>query len=127
MKRLLLVCLIMICSASWAEWEISDIGKDGIYYLHDKASIRRDANFSKMWTLTKYEKSQREEWGIFDDEWALIAYDCANEMSTVLAAKFYKKDGSLVFSTDSNTRSKWNYVNTGTLNYRHFVIACGKK
>jgi len=57
MKRLFFFVLMMVCSVSFADWEIRYVDDDFILY-YDKSTIRRDGVIAKMWVMKNYFTTQ---------------------------------------------------------------------
>jgi len=50
MKKLFLVCLMMLAGSAWAEWvTIGDYGEVTFYF--DPATIRKDRNMRRVWEI----------------------------------------------------------------------------
>lgn len=126
MKRLLFVLLMMTCSVSRAEWTFFLVNeREGEYVFIDRDRIKRDGSFARMWEMTKYDKVQKDDWGLFDEETVLVQYDCVNERSILLDLKF-RRNGTVIFSANTDN-SRWRYVQPGTRGFGKLEIACGKK
>lgn len=126
MKRLLLVCLMMTCSLSWAEYTFYQAYEDGEILLIDRDQIKRKGSFAKMWQTSRYSQIQKNNFKLSYNEITVLSeYDCENYKSIILDLK-YRKDGIVVFDTDTES-SKWFYLEPGTRGYNLLEIACGKK
>jgi hypothetical protein len=126
MRRLLFLLLMTTCSVSWAEWTFYLVNeKEGEYVLIDRDRIKRDGSFARMWQMSKYDKVQKDVWGLFDEETVLVQYDCVNERSIVLDLK-YRRNGTLIFSANTDN-ARWSYHHPGTRGFGMLEIACGKK
>jgi len=128
MKLLSFFFLAITCVPSWAEPQIIFSNKateDTL--LPDKNTIRRDKETATMWILSKYPRPQTDDWwGVFDQAYVLVQYDCKALKSAFLEAKFKKKDGSLVFSTQAGVL-RWRTQQLGSTGYKHLAIACNIK
>jgi hypothetical protein len=126
MIRLLLVCLMMTCSVSWAEYTLYRAYEDGEILFIDRDQIKRKGGFARMWQTSRYSEIQKNNFKLsYNEITVLNEYDCANEKQIVLNLT-YRKDGNIVF--DTNTESaKWFYLEPGTRGYNLLEIACDKK
>lgn len=96
MKRQLFVVLMMICSVSWARWEISGKTDDGITtHYHDTSTIRKNGAVAKMWTIQDYLFVQKDEIGKFKSIKTLFMFHCKEEKLAVMA-------GGCVFRFNGN-------------------------
>lgn len=128
MKRLLLgLMLLMIATAASAEWTIAGDNENFNQYV-DKATIRRDGNFVKMWDLLDYKRvkviggksdlSQRTQ----------KEYDCKEEKVRILVlTSFSGQMGNGTINYDDSNTEKWRPVAPGTVNETLWKIACGKQ
>ena len=128
MKLLSFFVLATTCFPSWAEPQIiffNKVTEDTL--LPDKTTIKRDKATATMWILSKYPRPQTDDWwGVFDQAYVLVQYDCKTLKSAFLEAKFQKKDGSLVFSTQAGVL-RWRTQQLGSTGYKHLAIACNIK
>lgn len=133
MKRLICPLLMMVCSASWAEWEIT--GKaSGVTFYHDKSSIRERGATATMWIMIDHPATQfLESVGGYRSEIALRGFDCNSERYTVLNIILYPDTlgrGRVVFSVNHD-EEKWNRlwapIVPRSTSEAEWIIACGKK
>jgi len=128
MKKLLMGLFLLTASgAAIAEWTVEGRNEELTLYV-DRATIRKNGNFVKMWSLVDYKKakviggksnlSQRSQW----------EFDCKEEKSRGLAiTNFSGQMGSgAVNYTDSDTE-KWVPVAPGSGDELLWKIACGKE
>jgi len=129
MKRLLLgLMLLATAGAASAEWTIAG-GNDNYIIYVDRATIRRNGNLVKMWSL-KDLKTLRK---IGDGESYLSdkgqhEYDCKEEKMRLLAFTYFSGQmgsGKVVLS-DSDP-GKWSPIEPGSVAEALWKIACGKK
>jgi hypothetical protein len=133
MKRLLCGVLMMVCSVSWAEWELCVISDDGIITIYcDKSTIRKKGAISRMWDLTDFSSMQTEAGGSgYMSIKELWAYNCREE--TEALTSFIMYSGAMgkgdVVSSYSGKESEWNWepIVPGSTGAARWKIACGKR
>lgn len=135
MKRLLFVGLMMICSVSWAEWELCSIngqGDDIITFRCDKSTIRTNGAISRMWDIRNYTKAQTDSIG--DSRMSsktLTAYNCKEETSAIISYVDYSgrngKGNVIQHFSVQERELKWTPIVPGTTEETLWNIACGKK
>jgi len=134
MKRLFFVVLMMVCSVSWAEWELcgsSGSGDKNASYFCDTSTIRRNGAISQMWKITNYTKVQTNARGDrYMSAKVLKAYNCREETNARISLIHYSESmgaGDVVWSNKrQESEWKWNPV-TGTEMQTALEIACGRK
>jgi hypothetical protein len=135
MKRLLMVCLMMTCSVSWAEWEFSVVGESDdfeITYYSDKSTIRRNGDIVKMWSLKEYSVMQKTFNGVnYKSSKVLNSYNCKYESSTQVSIVHYSNsmgNGNVVYTvTFKESELEWEPYVPGSLGQVLWKIACRKK
>jgi len=127
MKRLLLVCLMLFCSVSWAEWDFTWVNpSNGDIYYHDKSTIQKDGHLRKMWTLQQYSTPSDVGLGPIEMMKGQNSYDCKNSLMKQLAIVTYQKGGEIQVSKAFDNK-EWIPVIPGTPMMSDWKIACGKK
>ena len=132
-KRLLLgLMLLMTAGTASAEWTIvgdtGDGGDDFIQYV-DRATIRRNGNFVKMWGLRDYKTVQTVADNSFLSSKQQSEYDCKEEKKRILAFTWFSAQmgsGNVVYNT-SETSMKWSPIEPESAAETQWKIACGKK
>ena len=128
MKRLLLgLMLLMTATAASAEWTPIGSGDSFIQYA-DKATIRPNGNFVKMWLLYDFKTVRTSVGHSYLSEKAQMENDCKEERLRVLALSWFSGQmgsGNVVYS-DSDA-GKWTPVAPGSIGEIQWNIACGKK
>lgn len=134
MKRLLVVALMMVCSVSWAEWELCSpsSGDEMITVYCDKSTIKRNGSILRMWELTNSSKARTDSLGNrFMSYKSLMAYNCREETVATISLVFYSGlsgEGNVVWSGTRQERElKWEPIVPGTNGENLWKIACGKK
>jgi hypothetical protein len=128
-KRLLIgLMLLVTATAASAEWARVDDNDDFIQYV-DRATIRRNGYFVKMWGLQDYKTVQK----LADDSYLASKeqreYDCKEERTRLLAFLWFSGQmgsGKVVLS-NSDTSMKWDPVVPGSVGEILWKVACGKK
>ena len=123
-KKLLMgLMLLMTATAASAAWTLVGPNDDITLYV-DRATIRRNGNFVKMWILFDYNKvdvthqSSRSQ-----DE-----FDCKGEKMHALAITSFS--GQMLSGTvtyTNNTTGDWTPVAPESMGETMWKIACGKK
>jgi hypothetical protein len=130
MKRFVFVALMMVCSASWAEWEYTT-HTNSFSVFHDKSTIRRNSTTSQMWTLTDYFQAQTDGGPLFKSKKELWKYNCRDETAAVISLINFSDvfgDGVPNWSHTYNEREQtWIPVSPGSIGELEWKIACGKK
>ena len=128
MKQLLLgLMLLVTATAASAEWTKS-AGNDEVDIYVDRATIRRNGNFVKMWDLKDFKTVQKGASYSFLSSKAHEEYDCKEVKSRLLAFTWF--DGQMgnekvVFSNSDS--GKWEPIEPGSIGESLWKIACGKK
>ena len=129
MKRLLIALMLLVTAgAASAEWTAAGFNDEFIQYV-DKATIRRDGNFVKMWDLADFKTVHKSAAGhSFLSQKIQSEYDCKEEKSRILALSRFSGqmgNGKAVY-LDSET-GKWYPVSPGSMEEILWKIACGKQ
>ena len=130
MKRLLLgLVLLLTTTAASAEWD--PVGENDLFIQYvDRATIRRNGNFAKMWDLMDYKTVQKSTAGkSYLSDKSQSGYDCKEKKSRVLAFTWF--DGQMgngkAVSFNGNVRGEWSPIGPGSVGETLWKIACGKK
>jgi hypothetical protein len=131
MKRLPFVLLMMTCSVSWAEWEISANFDNGETGYHDRATIRRNGAIAKMWIMHDYPVVQTDNGDRYKSDKVQFAYDCRSETFVLISSIRYSDSmgaGDVVYSsTRTESQWKWRPIVPESVGELRWKIACGKK
>ena len=129
MKRLLMgLMLVMTAGAASAEWTL--VGDNYLFFQYvDRATIRRNGNFVKMWDLSDYKTVQKaaggESYLSGKTQWE---FDCKDEKVRSLAFTWFggqMGSGKVVYA-DGDVRGKWQPIEPGSVGETQWKIACGK-
>ena len=133
MKRLIFLSLMMVCSVSWAEWEVCTISDDGMEtYYCGKSTIRKNGAISRMWELRNYSSMRTTSSGDrYMSAKVLNVYNCREETKALISFAFYSGamgEGNVV-SSHTKKESEWNWepIVPGSTGETKWEIACGKK
>ena len=131
MKRLLLVCLMMTCSASYAKWEVYG-ANDEIKAYVDLETIRKNGAIVKIWELQNFSVIQRTtDGGKYKSQKIYVANDCKSEMRAITSLIAYEGEfGAEVVTYSIHVQEKdwtWNAIVPGSMGQGLWQIACGKK
>ncbi len=135
MKRLLFAVLMMVCSVSWAEWEMIDILSQGdIVSFVDKSSIKDSGDTVKIWVLTdfSYVAVQTDKTGgkykSYKEE---LAFKCTEDKFSVVSLIHFSDSmgkGNVVYSAKFDESERfWKLVAPGSSDEVLFKIVCDKK
>ena len=129
MKRLLMgLMLLVTATATSAGWTQVGEGDAFVQYV-DRATIRRNGNFVKMWDLADYNTVQTVGSVPYLSQKEYYEYDCKEERVRMLS--FIWTDGKMgngkVVSVVDETGSNWFPVSPRTFAEKLWKIACGKK
>ena len=127
--KYLLVLVMLIASPAWAEWTLIGSNDEFTQYI-DIATIRRNGNFVKIWSLPDNKRViTSPSSGIsYLSEKSYWEYDCKEGRSRVLAFTWFSGqmgNGTVVYS-NSETSMKWFPVQPGSMGETLGKIACGK-
>ena len=89
MKRLLFVVLMMVCSVSWAEWEMT--GKaDGLTHYHDKSTIKINGITAQMWVMYEFPQVRTNTDGDrYKSAKSLLVFNCKYETLAMISVLQY--------------------------------------
>ncbi len=131
MKRLLFVVLMMICSVSWAEWELTGKADDLTHY-HDKSTIQKNDITAQMWVMYDFPEVRTNTDGDkYKSAKTLLAFNCKYETLTMTSVLQYSGsvgNGEIVLS-DTFIESEWIWdrIVPNSLEKKELDIACGNK
>ena len=135
MKRLIFLALMMVCSVSWAKWELCGIGSEGegvISFYCDKSTIRKNGAISRMWALTDFSSVRTDSSGDrYMSSMVLEVYNCRDETTALTSLTQYSAtmgEGKVVWSGEWQERDwKWRSIGPGTVIETKWKIACGNE
>lgn len=123
MKKLAVV-LLLVSSPAWAGWK--SIGEDdtGTSYA-DSATIVRQGNIARMWSLLDYKAFQRMvEVGYFSQK-TEIEYDCREGRFRGLSLSLHaEKMGAGKVIYEDTSAHEWEPVPPGTVTEVLWKVAC---
>jgi len=127
MKKLILIIILTInCSIAWAEWNITVVSDNGIYY-HDKATIKMNGNIVKMWSMISLSQPSKLVDFNYLSIKSYIKYNCTDETTSKYSLVFTseKNGGGKVLFSDTY-EDKWVPVVPESIEATEFKIACKK-
>ena len=130
MKKLLLGLLLIIASTTaMAEWIV--LGEsNGITTYINLASIRKEGDIAKMWSLDDYKTSQDNGDGYkYFSGKSFNEYDCKKEKKRGMTLVNYSDNmgkGDVVYSQDYDNRP-WHSIVPDTFGEGLWKAACGKQ
>ena len=127
MKRLLIgLMLLMTAGAASAEWTQIDDNDEFITYV-DRATIRRNGNFVKMWSLKDFKTVQTVSGISYLSSMDQSEFDCKEEKTRILPFTWFDGKmghGKVVYS--DNDSSRWIPIQPGSVGETLWKVACGK-
>ena len=131
MKRLLFVVQMMICSMSWADWEMTGKEYDLTHY-HDKSTIQTNDITAQMWVMYDFPEVRTNTDGDrYKSAKSLLAFNCKYETLAMISVLQYSGSvgtGDVVLSdTFKESEWIWDRIVPNTLVKTEWDIACGKK
>jgi hypothetical protein len=123
MKKLFLVCLMMLAGSAWAEWVIYTWNDEATFY-YDPATIRKEGNMRRAWELTDLRKRGRS--GEMSRR-IRMEYDCKQERNRLLSISGLSEPmaGGKVLSTEGE-EAQWDAIAPGTVAEIMLEIVCAK-
>jgi hypothetical protein len=125
-KYILMLLLAVVSNSAIAEWIwISRTGKDNTYI--DPATIRKDGNRVKMWSMWSLLNAQIAKGNPYKSIKEQSEYDCKEDQSRVLYLTFHSENmgvGNVVYTISKP--NKWEPVVPGSAVEVQWKIACGK-
>jgi hypothetical protein len=123
MKKLFLVCLMMLTGSAWAEWVMYEETDTATHYF-DPATIRKDGNMRRVWALQDLRKRNK------DGEMSRrmrSEYDCKLERYRYLAISEHSKPmaGGTVL-VQGGEDNYWVAIAPSTVDETIFNIVCAK-
>lgn len=125
MKKLFLVCLMMLAGSAWAEWVLTLRNGDSIIYI-DPETIRKDGNLRRVWTLIDY--AQKSTNGRASTR-LRVEYDCKEERHRVLSLSTHSEamaGGDQLVSHTYAEPIKWDDIPPQTGFVTILKIVCAK-
>ena len=125
MKKLFLVCLMMLAGSAWAGWVMytkSENEEATLYY--DPATIRKDGNMRRVWELQDLRKRHKD--GEISRRMRR-EYDCKQERWRFLGISEHSEPmaGGKVLITVGEDNN-WEAIAPGTIDETIFNIVCAK-
>ena len=124
MKKLFLVCLMMLAGSSWAEWVRYEETEKTIFY-YDPATIRKEGDLRRVWVLLDSRK--RNDKGDMSSR-VRFEYDCKKERYRFLGFSSHAEPMAggevlLMGGEDNN----WMAIAPNTVDETILKIVCAKK
>ena len=123
MKKLFLVCLLMLAGSAWAEWVVYTNNDEATFYF-DPSTIRKDGNLRRVWELHDFRRRDK------DGEMSLRTrqeYDCKQERQRFLGGSTHSEPmaGGKPLRTAGESND-WDGVAPGTVGERMLNLVCAK-
>ena len=124
MKKLFLVCLMMLAGSAWAEW-VFNHGTNRTNFYHDPATIRKEGNMRRVWELQDFK--ERRKGGEMSFR-LRSEYDCKQERHRFLYLSGHDEPmaGGTVLSSDDADQPQWESIAPGTNAEFMLNIVCAK-
>jgi hypothetical protein len=123
MKKLFLICLMMLASSAWAEWVMYSETDTEIFY-YDPDTIRKDGNMRRVWELQDL-KTPNEQ-GVMSRRFR-GEYDCKNESWRLISHSSHSgrmATGETFFSNSS--AGNWRDIPPNTISATTLNIICAE-
>ena len=124
MKKLFLVCLMMLAGSAWADWVKFDENEQ-MQFFYDPATIRKDGNIRRVWRLQNFKQLGDE--GEMSRRFR-IEYDCKNERDNILSFSGHSElmaSGTTLYS-HNDTGGKWRDIPPRSSAATILAIVCSK-
>jgi len=123
MKKLFLVCLMMLAGSAWAEWVMFSKDEEATHYF-DPATIRKEENMGRVWQLTDMRKMRIN--GTMSHR-ARYEYDCKRERFRYLGISSHPEPmaGGKPLIVDGEDND-WFPIAPGTIAEVMLKIVCSK-
>jgi hypothetical protein len=131
MKQLLFTLLVAVCSATWANWEVTGKTNTDTFY-HDKSTIRKKGAIVKMWSMVDSIEGEINSNGKrFKSQKIFRAANC-NEETVAIISLIQLSDsmgqGNVVFShTLKEGEWDWTPISPRSADEAEWKIACGRR
>ena len=122
--KYLLVFLMLVVSPAWAGWVELTRGENGNVFYIDPATIRKDGNRRKVWTITGLNKT-----GSLGEQSRKyrMEFDCKEERSRFLSISAHSKPmGAGDVLVIDNFIGEWQEVAPETVDEAFLKRVCGK-
>jgi hypothetical protein len=131
MKRLIFAVLMMTCSVSWAEWEMTGNTKTDTFY-HDKSTIRRNGAVAKMWSMIdSFEEETNSDGAKFRSQKVFRVANCRERIAATIALFQYSGpmgEGNVILTrTIKEGEADWTPIPPGSVSEAEWKIICGKR
>ncbi len=124
MKKLFLICLMMLAGSAWAKWvEYEETDKSTHYF--DPATIRKEGNMRRVWAIQDLRKPDK-----VGGEMSVRVrneYDCKNERSRTLGLSTHSEPmaGGTVLELGGE-KQNWRAIAPESVNETIFNLVCAK-
>ena len=128
MKKLYLVCLMMLAGSAWAEWTLFFTGSEtGTRDYIDYQTIKKNGNLRQFWHIKENESKDFSRYGQSTRIKSTI--DCSKEMIQYLYISFHKElmgGGQIIAQFDYSNDNVWQSIPPQTVSAALFNIVCAK-
>ena len=123
MKKLFLVCLMMLAGSAWAKWVMFSKDEEATHYF-DPATIRKEENMGRVWQLTDMRKMRIN--GTMSHR-ARYEYDCKRERFRYLGISSHSEPmaGGKVLKTEGEDNN-WMDIPPDIVAQTELRILCAK-
>jgi hypothetical protein len=123
MKKLFLVCLMMLAGSAWANWVMYDTTDTNTFY-YDPATIRKDGNMRQVWALLDWRKRDKD--GVMSHR-LRYEYDCKQERYRFLGISVHTEPmaGGKVLHAEGGSND-WAEIAPETVIEKLLKIVCAK-
>ena len=123
MKKLFLVCLMMLAGSACADWEKYS-SSDGDEFFFDPSTVRKSGNFSKVWEIINLPSTKD---GVYSYRMR-TEYDCFNEKFRFLYSSTHTKKfgGGETLESSSVPDKHWSEIPPNSSSRILHAIVCAK-
>jgi hypothetical protein len=121
MRKYLIGLLMLISCSAWADWvQVADSSVST--YFVDRASIRKEGSFRKVWEIENYKKQEK---GVQSTR-SRVEYDCKQERYKTLTISTHTElmAEGLALENESNANNPWRDIPPKTVSARLLQYAC---
>jgi len=120
MKKLFLVCLMMLAGSAWAKWVMYEGSEEATFYF-DPATIRKDGNMRRVWSVSNLRERKID--GTMSYRMR-NEYDCKQERHRLLSVSTHSEPmaGGKVLVTAGEY--EWEEVAPMTISEKLLKMVC---
>jgi hypothetical protein len=124
MKKLFLICLMMLAGSAWAEWVMFEVNEN-YQFFYDPATIRKEGQIRRVWRLQNLMQPGKE--GEMSRRMRL-EYDCKSERHNLLSYSYHSEPlaRGKELHREAGLPASWADIPPGTVGETMLKIVCAK-